>query len=714
MMTLAVLACQLSFVIPEKASAEENMKTFIIYTEPVYSDSIYLDSGYGLDTLVLPASVSGYDISWTSSDETVASVDSRGRIHGRLTGENAGKDQAECFVTATVTWNGKTAEDTVKVIVKPYPGLAGSAAQNDSGSAADSVEGQAIAVFRGSTGNKAIRSAISGKDCECGGIIKEDKHKIALVDAEDSGALDEAVESLENDERVIYTQPNYIYKTEDAGVYPGAGQSHHDAVNSGEAWDLLYENGVTHSTRVGVIDSGVEPSHPDLTQSLILDEEGQYTAFSYGSRIMRTKDYNDGHGTHVAGIIGADYDDGDAVAGIASGRDNDLSDIEVVGAGPAINTYDVILAIHHAADRGAEVINLSLGSEVSDSALAEAILDRYYNDNILFVTSAGNIDTSQEQSIIDDGGYQMYAFPSDMKEVISVTCVDGEGKRWYTESGTAKDVAAPGKDILSTVPVSSKADGFGRKSGTSMSCPVITGIAALVLDARPDLKPWEVRNIICATSGDESGYCAENELGYGYADAGKAVQAAYDSLTPDPDAPLSISIKGRSDGEPMDTLIALDTNRYEKAVKTESKISVSKPSSVKVTSKNGKIKVSFKKAVSTVTTDTETTISDKYTGGSEVFRSTSTSASRAGVRYLVKIKRTGAGTGFYRYMAKTKKRSSWSVAVSGSTVRSAFRKAGKVKLKKGKVYTVTIRAYKKAGDKTVYSKSSGFKVKIKK
>ena len=707
------------FVMPEicpSSYAEDDINTVIVYKEDEPSELLYADSGYGLDTLVLPAYASGYDMTWESSDTDAATVDSRGRVHGRLTGKYEGYAEATCYVTARVSWNGRTAEDTVKVIVK-NPVAISLSSEGKADLQSDHVKGQMVAVFESKTSNSDIRDIVDKCDASCEDITKADSGKIALIDAGSDEELADTMGSLEEEASVTHVQPNYTY-TLDSGAYPQAGGYFHDTAGISDAWDLLYSRGFTKAATVGVVDSGVDATHPDLKQNLVLDSSGRYTSYINGGEVKRTSDSAtlNGHGTHVAGIVGAVYDSGNDVAGVASGKDNDLSRVLVVGFGRDdsryFSTYDVIGAINVAADRGAQIINMSFGGSSHDLLLGHTILDHYYNDGIVFVSSAGNADTAADASRIAAGNYDFYSFPSDLKEVISVCNVDSSGKRHRSYSGYAKDISAPGTSIKSTLPDGS----FGSSSGTSMSAPVISGICALILDADPDLKPHEVRNILCATAEDNDDYIRENEMGYGTADASAAVQAAYDAKEPpSEEAPLSIEIKTSYGGEPIDTS-KQNTNRYKVSTSTTVTKQLSKTKSLKASPSGKTVKLSFKRSELITKTEKVTDKEDLYTG--EITTETSATVKKSqssGIKYYITV--TDLKTGsykVYRLKSKSTSNSKYKAVLKASAMKVQLKKYGSAGFKRGHKYQIDVFAYRSVDDTMIRSKlSKRVKVRIR-
>ena len=737
-MTALAAAVLLSFSLIQSPSAdcsfsesdEEASGTVIIYKEDSSLISPKYDIGHGLETLILPAYATGYHVTWESSDPDIASVDSHGRICGNLTGQYKRASSASCRVTATVEWNGETASDTVNVIVKDD----GSSSYSDmldidSSDTSSQAEGQLIAVFNKGTSNSSVRAAVKNADAECEAILKSGGgNKIALVQTDNNSDTTDTADALNEENTVAYVQPNYLYELEGGSEtaltasgtsqYEYASQYFHKAANIPEAWDLLYDNGISQTTTVGVVDTGVDASHADLKKNLILDENGQYTAFKGNKAEKRTYDYGtSGHGTHVTGIICARYEDNSEktyVAGAASGKNNDLSKVLVSGVtalSTNISTFEVITGINYLAENNAKVINMSFGGSSRDTALGDTILDHYYNDGIVFVSSAGNIDNSYEQSRVKNGELEFFNYPSDMKEVIAVCNIDKNGAGHNTHSGTAKDISAPGTSIYSTLP----GDKYGFKDGSSMASAVVSGIAALVLDANPDLKPEEVRNMICATAADlenDENYYRKNELGYGAIDAGAAVGAAYrakDALS-DNDTP-SISIKTRNDGTPLDTALC----RTSKMTSTD--ISLTKPASIKAVSSEGKVTLSFSRSDCVKNKVTETTVVDLTTGKrktNDLLEKVTTSKTKTGVKYMLKVVRSDTGsTRNYKFAAAVKNTRKYKItSVKASSMKILLKKFGGLKFRKGKTYTISVRAYRTTGGKTIYSSWVKKKVRI--
>jgi thermitase len=250
---------------------------------------------------------------------------------------------------------------------------------------------------------------------------------------------------------------------------------------AGDDIDILpaWDQGLTKSdVTVGVVDSGVDLAHPDLTANLLS------SGHDYVDGDNTPSDQN-GHGTHVAGIIGAVGDNGIGVAGVAWKAS--ILPVRVLNASGSGSVSTVVNGYNYAASR-ARIVNVSLGGDSPSQTEYDALRNA---SNTLFVVAAGNdgvnVDTTDS-----------YPCAYDLPNVLCVaaTGADDQLASFSDYGATAVDLAAPGVDILSTYPTALSADRtFPYKwlSGTSMATPEVTGAAALVLDQDPSLTPWQLR-----------------------------------------------------------------------------------------------------------------------------------------------------------------------------------------------------------------------------
>lgn len=275
--------------------------------------------------------------------------------------------------------------------------------------------------------------------------------------------------------------------------------------NFARAWQLVQDNGLaTNTVRVAVIDSGVDFSHPDLAGRLL-------NGINYFDKNIPPSD-GFGHGTHVTGVIAAIANNSQGMAGGAPNVEIDplkmLNDAQ--GSGSLTN---LVQAICDAADRGADVINMSLEVPVSISISLiqdmQAAVDYAYGKGAVLVAAGGN---SSGQQVL---------FPARLNNVIAVAALTVDNTRpSYGPIGTQLDIAAGGGDtsnpVLSTWPsiATSKCAGLGRQlyfdgtayycaeAGTSMAAPHVAAAAALLLSVQPSLSNSTVESILEGTARD--------------------------------------------------------------------------------------------------------------------------------------------------------------------------------------------------------------------
>ena len=235
-------------------------------------------------------------------------------------------------------------------------------------------------------------------------------------------------------------------------------RSYLDAIRATTAWGRPAHGSST--VRIGIIDSGVDISHPDLAGKIV----GTYNA------VDRTSDVRDlvGHGTGVASIAAAATGNGIGISG--AGYDSSILAAKVADRSGRIFTDDLAAGIVWAVDSGAKVINLSLGGPSSDRLERDAIAYAQRHD-VLVVAAAGNDATRTKQ------------YPAALPDVLSVgaSATDGSTRAPFSSYGSWVDVAAPGRGLLVAAP----GGGYDRADGTSFSSPLVAGEVALLEAFRP-------------------------------------------------------------------------------------------------------------------------------------------------------------------------------------------------------------------------------------
>jgi subtilisin family serine protease len=248
---------------------------------------------------------------------------------------------------------------------------------------------------------------------------------------------------------------------------------------------------------VAVLDSGVDYTHPDLKNNIwvrpetlpeyedddlgTIDDEHGYSAFEDSDPMD-----DNGHGTHCAGIIGAEGDNGFGITGI--NWNVKIMPLKFMSANGSGTTKDAIEAINYVIDRkqhgiNVRVISASWGSMVKSRALQD-VIKKAGEEGILFVAAAGNSSDDSDRRPHYPAGF-------DLPNVISVAALDRNDQLASFSNYGAKSVfiAAPGKDILSTW---LKGE-FREASGTSMATPEVAGVAALIISTKPKISITELR-----------------------------------------------------------------------------------------------------------------------------------------------------------------------------------------------------------------------------
>lgn len=313
---------------------------------------------------------------------------------------------------------------------------------------------------------------------------------------------------------VHYTEPHYLYLTNNQpdGVRipaePATDIVPNDELYSQYQWNLpiiATEEGWkvdrgSGDVVVAVIDTGVDMTHPDLRDRIL-------PGLNVVAQNNNPQD-DVGHGSHVAGIIAASTNNGIGVAGMT--WYNSVLPVKVLDQSGAGSTYAVAQGIIWATDRGAKVINLSLGNYANAEFLHDAVKYAYSKDVVL-IAASGNDNTSQP------------GYPAAYPEVLAVAATDSKKNRApFSNFGDYIDVAAPGVSIASTY----TGQQYAALSGTSMASPHAAALAALIRSVNPLLTNTEVMDIMRNSAEDLGTPGKDAEFGYGQIDVNNAIQQA--------------------------------------------------------------------------------------------------------------------------------------------------------------------------------------------
>ncbi|MFP5502825.1 MAG: S8 family peptidase, partial [Candidatus Sericytochromatia bacterium] len=276
--------------------------------------------------------------------------------------------------------------------------------------------------------------------------------------------------------------------------------------------EQLWEKGVSaKNVIVAVLDTGVDYNHPELQGRVV-------PGYDVADKDNDPMDRH-GHGTHVAGIIGAARNNGEGISGVA---DCKIMPIKVLGDNGSGTTDSVLEGIKYAVDHGAKVINMSLGtSDPSIDPVLHMGLEYAYKKGVVVVAAAGN-----------DGG--KVGSPANDPYAIAVSSTSRfwlfEWRSFFSNRGDQIEVAAPGGGIWSLLPVGQSTLGakqgrsmYGKLSGTSMAAPFVAGEAAMILAQHPNWTVEQVRNRIRQAVDDKGARGRDSNYGFGRINLAKAL-----------------------------------------------------------------------------------------------------------------------------------------------------------------------------------------------
>jgi len=279
-------------------------------------------------------------------------------------------------------------------------------------------------------------------------------------------------------------------------------------VGADYAWNVTVGS---KSVLVAVIDTGIDYTHPDIAPNYMP------LGYDWANNDSDPKD-DFGHGTHCAGIIAAVLNNGVGIAGLAQVR---IMSEKVLDSGGSGWSDWLASGIAHAVDQGANVLSISLGG-YGDSEIVHDAIKYAYSKGVLVVAAAGNSNSDVKP------------YPAGYDEVVAVAATDqNDNKAGFSNWGDWIELAAPGVNVLSTMPtyhVTLNDYGYSMNydylSGTSMACPHVSGVAALVWSQYANRTRDWLRTWLRYTADDLGDPGFDVYYGYGRVDARKAVEQA--------------------------------------------------------------------------------------------------------------------------------------------------------------------------------------------
>lgn len=314
-------------------------------------------------------------------------------------------------------------------------------------------------------------------------------------------------------------------------------QWHLVKINGPDAWEISTGGG---SVVIAVLDSGVDPSHPDLAGKLL-------SGWNFYDNNDDTADVY-GHGTIVAGAAAAIANNGVGVASVA--WNCPILPIRVTDKNGYAYYSTLSKGLIYAADRGARVAVMSF--QIFDGALLSSAAKYFVDKGGVVVAAAGNT-----------GKYESY---NDNQYIVSVSATtSSDSLARFSSYGPYVDISAPGESIYTTF----SGGKYASTSGTSLSAPVAAGVVALILSANPSLMPCQAERILEASAADLGGAGYDVYYGWGRVDAYAALKMASNvsssppAPTPPPDTtPPSVRITYPRNGDTLSgsVVVAVDAS----------------------------------------------------------------------------------------------------------------------------------------------------------
>ncbi len=325
------------------------------------------------------------------------------------------------------------------------------------------------------------------------------------------------------DARVVFAEPNFIVRTSEG--YPDdtafGSQWHLTKMELPTVWNTLNFKGSyvqgedTTYVKVAVIDSGVDADHPDLIGNLLPG----INLVGANTMLTGNTNFNDdnGHGTHVAGIIAATGNNGGTGGGsIGVCPLCKILPIKSMASNGTGMSTDVAEGIYWATANGADIINMSLGFNAPSAVVTAAINDARAS-GVIVVAAAGN------------EGALVKRYPASNKFVIGVSATTiANARSSFSNMSPDVDLAAPGTGIIATI----FNGNVGSKQGTSMATPNAAGVAALAFSKYPNATPGQLEWLLKSTATDLGAVGRDNSFGFGLVNAANALNGTLDTTGP--------------------------------------------------------------------------------------------------------------------------------------------------------------------------------------
>lgn len=242
-------------------------------------------------------------------------------------------------------------------------------------------------------------------------------------------------------------------------------------------WHQDFE--VLGTVKIAIIDTGIDYEHEDLIGRVNV-------SLGYDFVNDDTDAYDDnGHGTHVAGIIGATANNNIGIVGVMGTLPVEMIPVKVLDENGSGNIEDIVAGIEYSIELEVDIINMSVGAYLFDAELRDVLL-KAKEAGIVVVTAAGNDNVKTNYSTLTRNEVTFTVGATNRKHE----------KASFSNYGRFVDIAAPGTQIMSTVPNNE----YEAWDGTSMATPIVTGVIGYLMTVEPDLTPEKITLLLSQTA----------------------------------------------------------------------------------------------------------------------------------------------------------------------------------------------------------------------
>jgi len=381
---------------------------------------------------------------------------------------------------------------TLSILIVVLAAVCGAWAQKP---AEEHVPGRLLVQNAAGASDAAVQQAIAFHGAKV--HHKIDQIRVSVLEVPEP-ALDAVTQALQRTGLFTFVERDHVAHgaaTPNDPDFPS--QWHLGKIQAASAWGITTGSA---SVPIAIIDSGVDPTHPDLQPKLL-------AGWSFLTGTANTADVL-GHGTAVAGAAAAATNNATGVAGV--GWANGIMPLVVLDSSDYASYSNIASAINYAADHGVRVISISIGGSSASSTLQSAV-DYAWSKGAVVFAAAMNFSSSTPY------------YPAACTNVVAVSATEPDDTvASFSNYGNWIVLSAPGDNILTT----NSGGGYGYWYGTSLATPIAAGVAALVLSANPSLSASALVTLLEQNSDDLGAPGFDPYFGWGRVNAYKAVTAA--------------------------------------------------------------------------------------------------------------------------------------------------------------------------------------------